>query len=87
VLGHTARSQEGGQRREAAAEPSPAREARERTAGIEPATLSLGSQGSSAQPRGSISVRASLRASQQALFRFAPLAFAANGHPFKGLPL
>jgi hypothetical protein len=32
-------------------------------------------------------VRASLRASQQALFRFAPLAFAANGHPFKGLPL
>jgi hypothetical protein len=41
-LGHTAR-QEGGQRREAAGEPSPAREARERTAGIEPATLSLGS--------------------------------------------
>jgi hypothetical protein len=36
VLGHTARSQEGGQRREAAGKP-PVREAREPPAGVEPA--------------------------------------------------
>jgi hypothetical protein len=37
VLGHTARSLEGAQRREAAAKPPPVREAREPPAGIEPA--------------------------------------------------
>ena len=44
MLDHTARSQEGGQRREAAGWPPPAREARTGTTGFEPAPSRLTSE-------------------------------------------